>query len=119
MTNATRFFERTTSVSVTVTSQKSGMYFDEFEIGQSWTSPSRTITEADLVAFAGISGDYNPLHTDEEYARTTQFGGRLFHGPGVLAVATGGATHEQLAAHKPDLLVKDLTEAKVKDALFR
>jgi len=72
-----------------VTSQKTGMYFDEFEIGQSWTSPSRTITEADLVAFAGISGDYNPLHTDEEYARTTQFGGRLFHGPGVLAVATG------------------------------
>jgi len=77
------------TVTVTVTSQKTGMYFDEFEIGQSWTSPSRTITEADLVAFAGISGDYNPLHTDEEYARTTQFGGRLFHGPGVLAVATG------------------------------
>lgn len=66
-----------------------GLYFDDFYAGQSWTSPSRTITEADLVAFAGISGDFNPLHTDEEYSRNTQFGGRIFHGPGVFAVATG------------------------------
>jgi len=67
----------------------SGMYFDDFEVGQAWTTPSRTITEADVALFAGISGDYNPLHTDEEYARATQFGGRIFHGPGVFAVATG------------------------------
>jgi acyl dehydratase len=66
-----------------------GLYFDDFYVGQSWITPSRTITEADLVAFAGISGDYNPLHTDEEFARHTQFGGRIFHGPGVFAVATG------------------------------
>jgi acyl dehydratase len=66
-----------------------GMYLDDFEVGQSWTSPARTIGEADLVNFAGISGDYNPLHTDEEFAKTTQFGGRIFHGPGVFAVATG------------------------------
>lgn len=67
----------------------SGLYFDEFSVGQHWTSPARTITEADLVAFAGFSGDYNPLHTDEVFASNTQFGGRIFHGPGVLAVATG------------------------------
>ena len=67
----------------------SGLYFDDFRAGMSWTSPSRTITEADLVAFAGLSGDYNPLHTDEEFARGTQFGGRIFHGPGVFAIATG------------------------------
>lgn len=67
----------------------SGLYFDDFQVGMSWTTPSRTITEADLVAFAGISGDYNPLHTDEEFARGTQFGGRIFHGPGVFAIATG------------------------------
>jgi len=66
-----------------------GLYFDEFSVGQSWVSPARTITEADLVAFAGLSGDYNPLHTDEEFAKKTQFGRRIFHGPGVFAIATG------------------------------
>jgi acyl dehydratase len=66
-----------------------GLYFDEFSVGQSWVSPARTITEADLVAFSGLSGDFNPLHTDEEFAKKTQFGGRLFHGPGVFAFATG------------------------------
>jgi acyl dehydratase len=66
-----------------------GLYFDEFEVGQSWVSPARTITEADLTLFAGLSGDFNPLHTDEEYAKLTQFGGRIFHGPGVFAIATG------------------------------
>jgi acyl dehydratase len=65
------------------------LYFDEFEVGQRWTTPARTITEADVTLFAGISGDFNPLHTDEEFAKTTAFGGRIFHGPGVFAVATG------------------------------
>lgn len=67
----------------------SGLYFDDFSVDQSWVTPARTITEADVVAFAGISGDFNPLHTDEEFAKSTQFGGRIFHGPGVFAVATG------------------------------
>lgn len=66
-----------------------GLYFDEFTVGRSWVSPARTITEADLTNFAGISGDFNPLHTDEEFAKQTQFGGRIFHGPGVFAIATG------------------------------
>ncbi len=66
-----------------------GMLFDEFEVGQEWDSPARTITEADVVTFAAFSGDHNPLHTDEEFAKTTQFGGRIFHGPGVFAIATG------------------------------
>lgn len=66
-----------------------GLYFDDFSVDQSWISPARTITEADVVMFAGISGDFNPLHTDEEFSKKTQFGGRIFHGPGVFAVATG------------------------------
>src|SRR5947208_16735256 len=69
--------------------QASGLYFDDFSVGQHWTSPARTITEADLVAFAGFSGDFNPLHTDEEFARGTEFGGRIFHGPGVFSIAVG------------------------------
>jgi acyl dehydratase len=71
------------------TAAPTGKYFDDFEIGDTWESPARTITEADLVTFAGFSGDFNPIHTDEEWAKTTQFGGRIFHGPGVFAIATG------------------------------
>ena len=56
----------------------------------SWPHCSaRTITEADIVNFAGISGDYNPLHIDEEFCRNTQFGTRIAHGPLVYSIATG------------------------------
>jgi acyl dehydratase len=66
-----------------------GMYFEDFEIGQQVRSPGRTITEADIVAFAGISGDFNGIHTDSEYAGTTSFGQRVAHGLLGLAVASG------------------------------
>lgn len=69
--------------------KKIGLYFDDFYVGQHWVTPSRTITDAMVTMFAGISGDFNPIHIDAEYAKTTQFGERLFHGPGVFAVATG------------------------------
>lgn len=64
-------------------------YLEELEVGQTWTTEARTITETDLVMFATWSGDMHPLHSDEEFARTTQFGSRIFHGPGALAVAVG------------------------------
>jgi acyl dehydratase len=73
----------------TQTARPSGLYLDEFDVGASWTSPRRTITEADVTLFAGFSGDFNPMHTDEEFAKGTQFGTRIFHGPGAFAVATG------------------------------
>ena len=57
-----------------------GLYFEEFEIGKIFQSPGRTITEADVVTFAGLSGDYNPLHTDAEFAKETIFGERIAHG---------------------------------------
>ena len=68
-----------------------GLYFEEFEIGQTVTSPGRTITETDVVTFAGLSGDYNQLHTDAEFAKGTMFGRRVAHGLLVLSVATGMA----------------------------
>lgn len=66
-----------------------GLTFDEFEVGQTFTTAGRTVTEADVVAFAGLSGDFNPLHTDETFARTTPFGGRIAHGMLGAAIATG------------------------------
>ena len=66
-----------------------GKYFEEFEIGNEVISPARTITEADVVMFAGLTGDYNQLHTDEEFAKTTPFGRRIAHGLLVLSDAVG------------------------------
>jgi len=65
------------------------LYWEEWGIGAEFESPGRTVTEADIVMFAGLSGDYNPLHTDEEYCKKTQFGGRIAHGPLVYAIAAG------------------------------
>lgn len=58
---------------------KKGKTFEEIQIGES-ASFSKTITEADIILFAGISGDFNPLHMNEEYAKTTIFGKRIAHG---------------------------------------
>ena len=58
-------------------------------IGASYTSPGRTVTEADIVAFAGVSGDFNELHTNAEYMKTTAYGARIAHGLLVLAMASG------------------------------
>ena len=66
-----------------------GLYWEEWEIGAEFESPARTVTEADIVQFAGLSGDYNPLHVNEEYCKTTMFGGRIAHGPLVYAIAAG------------------------------
>lgn len=66
-----------------------GLYWEEWEVGAEWVTAGRTVTEADIVNFAGISGDYNPLHMDEEFCKATQFGTRIAHGPLVYAVAAG------------------------------
>ena len=64
-------------------------YYDEFTVGESWTTARRTITETDVVTFAAFSGDHNPIHTDAEFAKTTIYGDRLLHGPAGFAIATG------------------------------
>ncbi len=67
-----------------------GLYFEELNIGDEFISPGRTITEADVCMFAGLSGDYNPLHTDQEYAeKETVFGTRIAHGMLGLSILTG------------------------------
>lgn len=66
-----------------------GLWFEEFTEGMSIETRGRTITEADLVNFAGVSGDFNPLHTDAEYARNSEFGQRVAHGTLIFSVATG------------------------------
>lgn len=68
---------------------QNALYFDELEVGKEWNSPRRTITEADIVMFAALTGDHNPVHTDEEFAKSTVFGGRILHGPAGFAIATG------------------------------
>lgn len=64
-------------------------YFEEFEVGDKIVTQGRTITEADIVAFAGLSGDFNPLHMDAEFTRGGLFGERVAHGLLVLSVASG------------------------------
>ena len=69
--------------------RKRGLFFEEFQIGDATDSVGRTITEADIVNFAGISGDYNLIHTDAEYAKGELFAQRVAHGLLVLSVASG------------------------------
>lgn len=57
-----------------------GRYFEGFTVGERFVTWGRTITEADIVAFAALTGDYNPLHVDAEFGKTTQFGERIAHG---------------------------------------
>ncbi|WP_020475420.1 MaoC/PaaZ C-terminal domain-containing protein [Zavarzinella formosa] len=65
------------------------LYFDDVEIGQEWESSGRTVTEADVVNFAGVSGDFNPIHMDHEYAKTTPFRRPIAHGLLVFSIASG------------------------------
>ena len=66
-----------------------GKYFEEFSVGDKFVTPSRTITEADIVTYAGLSGDYHIIHTDEEFAKGTIFGSRIAHGPLTTAIVLG------------------------------
>lgn len=66
-----------------------GMYFEEFQVGQKVITDGRTISEHDILAFAGLSGDFNTIHTDAEFARTTPFGQRVAHGLLVLSIVSG------------------------------
>jgi len=66
-----------------------GKYFEELNVGEKFISPGRTVTEADIVFFAGLSGDYTLLHTNEEWCKTTFFKKRIAHGLLVASIASG------------------------------
>ncbi len=66
-----------------------GLYFEDFALGTRLRTAGRTITEADIVAFAGLSGDFNQIHTNAEYAAADTFGRRVAHGLLVQSIATG------------------------------
>jgi acyl dehydratase len=66
-----------------------GLYLEEFELNVTKRTRGRTIGEGDVSLFAGLVGDYNPLHVDEEFCKTSKFGGRIAHGPLSLSVAIG------------------------------
>lgn len=65
------------------------LWFEDYQVGEKLISPGRTVTEADVVNFAGLTGDWHPLHTDAEYARSTPFGERIAHG--MLTLCIGSA----------------------------
>jgi acyl dehydratase len=67
----------------------SHLYFDDVEVGQEWVSQGRTLTEADIVNFAGLSGDFNPIHVDHEFAKGTPFRRPIAHGLLVMAMGSG------------------------------
>ena len=64
------------------------LYFEDYEIGEKFISPGRTITETDIVIFAALTGDWHQLHTNAEYAKTTMFKERIAHGMLSLVVGT-------------------------------
>ena len=69
--------------------QPRGLYFEDFEVGQIFYSTGRTINASDIANFAGLSGDYNQIHTDAEFAKETPFGQRIAHGLLITSIASG------------------------------
>jgi acyl dehydratase len=64
-------------------------YLEDFVVGQRMTTRGRTVSESDIVTFAGLAGDHTPIHVDETFARTTQHGTRIAHGPLILSMGLG------------------------------
>lgn len=75
-----------------------GRYLEDFEIGEQFRTAARTVTEADIVIFTGLSGDFNPLHIDEEFARGTPHGTRIAQGLLGASIASGLVSQTGLLA---------------------
>jgi acyl dehydratase len=73
-----------------------GLVFGDFTVGQRFRTPGRTIVDSDMMNFAGLTGDYNPVHTDAVFAAHTEFGTRIAHGPMSVGMAFGLASRLDL-----------------------
>jgi acyl dehydratase len=91
------------------------LYFDDVAMDQEWESLGRTITESDVVTFAGLSGDFNPIHVDHVHARSTPYCRPIAHGLLVLAVASGLGIH---APPMRTLAVLELREWHFREPVF-
>jgi acyl dehydratase len=84
-------------------------------VGEREVTRARTVGEAEVAAFAGVSGDFNPLHADAEFARETRFGGRIAHGLLVTSIASGLFTATRLSAElQPNLVAMLGVEARIR-----
>jgi acyl dehydratase len=88
----------------------SGRYFEDFTLGDHFESPSRTLTDAHFLFFAGMTGDNHPIHYDEEYAKKTRYGHRLTHGLLLASLtAVGASTLAPLIEHSIVAFVEQTT----------
>ena len=103
-------------MSNTTTFSPRGLHFEEFEVGQKIGTVGRTITEADVVRFAGLTGDFNQIHTDAAYAADSIFEQRVAHGMLVLSIAIGLAV--QTGVIEGTTLAFREVETKFKSPVF-
>jgi acyl dehydratase len=94
-----------------------GLYFEEFFVGQKVTTVGRTVTEYDVNTFAGLSGDYNQIHTDAEFSRKTPIGQRIAHGILGLSIASGLAMRTGILEGTV-IVFREITEWKFVKPIF-
>jgi acyl dehydratase len=97
-----------------------GLTFNDFQIGQKFVSYRITVTDAHIAIFAGLSGDFNPLHVDEEFAKNTIFKGRIAHGLLTLSLISGylGMLVAGTAIAFIGMNVRFLSPVKVGDTIY-
>ena len=94
-----------------------GLYFEEFFVGQKVSTVGRTVTEYDINTFAGLSGDYNQIHTDAEFIRNTPIGQRIAHGILGLSIASGLAMRTGILEGTV-IVFREITEWKFVKPIF-